>query len=66
MEETTSEREERLEGWEAFLRTPEASKGLQCSDSMCASERAGPSASGVKLIIIGGRINLAVAFKGLK
>ncbi|XP_045695396.1 HIV Tat-specific factor 1 isoform X2 [Phyllostomus hastatus] len=43
VEETTREREERLKGWEAFLNTPEANKGLQRSNSICASERAGPS-----------------------
>ncbi|KAM5290096.1 17S U2 SnRNP complex component HTATSF1 isoform 1-T2 [Glossophaga mutica] len=43
VEETTREREERLKGWEAFLNAPEANKGLQRSNSICASERAGPS-----------------------
>ncbi|XP_062940164.1 17S U2 SnRNP complex component HTATSF1 [Cynocephalus volans] len=43
VEETSREREERLKGWEAFLNTPEANKGLQRSNSVCASERAGPS-----------------------
>ncbi|KAM7132101.1 LOW QUALITY PROTEIN: 17S U2 SnRNP complex component HTATSF1-like [Molossus nigricans] len=43
VEETTREREERLKGWEAFLNSPEANKGLWCSNSTCASERAGLS-----------------------
>ncbi|XP_054435528.1 17S U2 SnRNP complex component HTATSF1 [Pteronotus mesoamericanus] len=43
VEETTREREERLKGWESFLNAPEANKGLQRSNSLCASERAGPS-----------------------
>ncbi|KAG8507184.1 HIV Tat-specific factor 1, partial [Galemys pyrenaicus] len=43
VEETTREREERLRGWEAFLNAPEANRGLQRSNSVCASERAGPS-----------------------
>ncbi|KAF6390146.1 HIV-1 Tat specific factor 1 [Rhinolophus ferrumequinum] len=43
VEETTREREERLKGWETFLNTPEANKGLRRSDSICASERPGPS-----------------------
>lgn len=43
VEETTREREERLKGWEAFLNAPEANRGLQRSNSICASERAGPS-----------------------
>uniref|UniRef100_G1QAP8 17S U2 SnRNP complex component HTATSF1 n=2 Tax=Myotis lucifugus TaxID=59463 RepID=G1QAP8_MYOLU len=43
VEETAKEREERLKGWEAFLNAPEANKGLGCSNSICASERAGPS-----------------------
>nr|KAF6492242.1 HIV-1 Tat specific factor 1 [Molossus molossus] len=43
VEETTREREERLKGWEAFLNSPEANKGLRRSNSICASERAGPS-----------------------
>ncbi|XP_036775055.2 HIV Tat-specific factor 1 [Manis pentadactyla] len=43
VEETTREREERLRGWKAFLDAPEASRGLQRSNSVCASERAGPS-----------------------
>lgn len=43
VEETTREREERLKGWEAFLESPEANKGLRRSNSICASERAGPS-----------------------
>uniref|UniRef100_A0A671FFL6 17S U2 SnRNP complex component HTATSF1 n=1 Tax=Rhinolophus ferrumequinum TaxID=59479 RepID=A0A671FFL6_RHIFE len=43
VEETTREREERLKGWEAFLNSPKADKGLQHSNSICASERPGPS-----------------------
>ncbi|XP_042830598.1 HIV Tat-specific factor 1 [Panthera tigris] len=43
VEETTREREERLRGWEAFLNAPEANRGLRRSNSICASERAGPS-----------------------
>lgn len=43
VEETTREREERLKGWEAFLNAPEANRGLQRSNSICASEQAGPS-----------------------
>lgn len=43
VEETSREREERLRGWEAFLNAPEANRGLQRSNSVCASERAGPS-----------------------
>ncbi|XP_039073070.1 HIV Tat-specific factor 1 [Hyaena hyaena] len=43
VEETTREREERLRGWEAFLNAPEANRGLRRSNSVCASERAGPS-----------------------
>ncbi|XP_005404646.1 PREDICTED: HIV Tat-specific factor 1 [Chinchilla lanigera] len=43
VEETSREREERLKGWEAFLNSPEANRGLQRSDSVSASERAGPS-----------------------
>uniref|UniRef100_A0A8C0W9T4 17S U2 SnRNP complex component HTATSF1 n=1 Tax=Castor canadensis TaxID=51338 RepID=A0A8C0W9T4_CASCN len=43
VEETSREREERLRGWEAFLNAPEANRGLQRSDSVCAPERAGPS-----------------------
>lgn len=43
VEETTREREERLKGWEAFLESPETNKGLRRSNSICASERAGPS-----------------------
>ncbi|XP_036299308.1 HIV Tat-specific factor 1 isoform X1 [Pipistrellus kuhlii] len=43
VEETTREREERLKGWEAFLESPEANKGLRRSNSTCASEKAGPS-----------------------
>ncbi|ELW63388.1 HIV Tat-specific factor 1 [Tupaia chinensis] len=41
VEETSREREERLRGWEAFLNAPEANRGLQCSNSVCALERAG-------------------------
>ncbi|XP_047392903.1 HIV Tat-specific factor 1 [Sciurus carolinensis] len=43
VEETSREREERLRGWEAFLNAPEANRGLQRSNSVCAPERAGPS-----------------------
>ncbi|XP_012934154.1 HIV Tat-specific factor 1 isoform X2 [Heterocephalus glaber] len=43
VEETAREREERLKGWEAFLSTPEANRGLRRSDSVSASEMAGPS-----------------------
>uniref|UniRef100_G1T3L5 17S U2 SnRNP complex component HTATSF1 n=1 Tax=Oryctolagus cuniculus TaxID=9986 RepID=G1T3L5_RABIT len=43
VEETSREREERLRGWEAFLNAPEANRGLQRSDSVVATERAGPS-----------------------
>ncbi|NP_001125576.1 17S U2 SnRNP complex component HTATSF1 isoform X1 [Pongo abelii] len=43
VEETSREREERLRGWEAFLNAPEANRGLRRSDSVSASERAGPS-----------------------
>ncbi|XP_045851389.1 HIV Tat-specific factor 1 isoform X1 [Meles meles] len=43
VEETTREREERLRGWEAFLDAPEANRGLRRSNSVRASERAGPS-----------------------
>ncbi|KAK2502666.1 hypothetical protein MC885_012214 [Smutsia gigantea] len=43
VEETTREREERLRGWEVFLNAPEANRGLRCSNSVCASETAGPS-----------------------
>lgn len=43
VEETSREREERLRGWEAFLNAPEANRGLQRMDSVCASEKAGPS-----------------------
>ncbi|EPY72741.1 HIV TAT specific factor 1-like protein [Camelus ferus] len=43
VEETTREREERLRGWEAFLNAPEANRGLQRSNSVCAPEKAGPS-----------------------
>ncbi|XP_038204236.1 HIV Tat-specific factor 1 homolog [Arvicola amphibius] len=43
VEETSREREERVRGWEAFLNGPEANRGLQCMDSICASEKAGPS-----------------------
>nr|XP_031527498.1 HIV Tat-specific factor 1 isoform X2 [Vicugna pacos] len=43
VEETTREREERLKGWEAFLNAPEANRGLQRSNSVCAPEKAGPS-----------------------
>ncbi|KAM6144093.1 17S U2 SnRNP complex component HTATSF1 [Erethizon dorsatum] len=43
VEETSREREERLKGWEAFLNAPEANRGLQRSDSVSASETAGPS-----------------------
>ncbi|KAI5940064.1 HIV Tat-specific factor 1 [Manis javanica] len=43
VEETAREREERLRGWEAFLDVPEANRGLQHLNSVCASERAGPS-----------------------
>ncbi|XP_059993859.1 HIV Tat-specific factor 1 isoform X1 [Lagenorhynchus albirostris] len=43
VEETTREREERLRGWEVFLNTPEANRGLQRSDSVWAPERVGPS-----------------------
>lgn len=43
VEETSREREERLRGWEAFLNAPEANRGLQRMDSICASEKAGPS-----------------------
>ncbi|XP_045758955.1 17S U2 SnRNP complex component HTATSF1-like [Mirounga angustirostris] len=43
VEETTREREERLRGWEAFLNAPKANRGLRCSNSVCALERAGPS-----------------------
>lgn len=43
VEETTREREERLKGWEVFLNTPEANKGLRRSNSICAPERPGPS-----------------------
>ncbi|XP_034855908.1 HIV Tat-specific factor 1-like [Mirounga leonina] len=43
VEETTREREERLRGWEAFLNAPKADRGLRCSNSVCALERAGPS-----------------------
>ncbi|CAO2621960.1 HIV Tat-specific factor 1 homolog [Lemmus lemmus] len=43
VEETSREREERLRGWEAFLNAPEANRGLQRRDSICASEKAGPS-----------------------
>uniref|UniRef100_G1PD81 17S U2 SnRNP complex component HTATSF1 n=1 Tax=Myotis lucifugus TaxID=59463 RepID=G1PD81_MYOLU len=39
----TIKREERLKGWEAFLESPEANKSLRRSNSICASERAGPS-----------------------
>lgn len=38
VEETTREREERLRGWEAFLNTPEANRGLQLSNSFCTPE----------------------------
>ncbi|KAI5132111.1 Hiv Tat-Specific Factor 1 [Manis pentadactyla] len=43
VEETAREREERLRGWEAFLDAPEANRGLQSLNSVCSSERAGPS-----------------------
>ncbi|XP_059943891.1 HIV Tat-specific factor 1 isoform X1 [Mesoplodon densirostris] len=43
VEETTREREERLKGWEVFLNTPEANRGLQRSDSVWAPESVGPS-----------------------
>ncbi|XP_008068406.1 HIV Tat-specific factor 1 [Carlito syrichta] len=43
VEETSREREERLRGWETFLNAPEANRGLRRSNSVCASERAGPS-----------------------
>ncbi|XP_004457557.1 17S U2 SnRNP complex component HTATSF1 [Dasypus novemcinctus] len=43
VEETSREREERLKGWENFLNTPEPNRGFRRSDSVCASERAGPS-----------------------
>ncbi|XP_075813562.1 17S U2 SnRNP complex component HTATSF1 [Microtus pennsylvanicus] len=43
VEETSREREERLRGWEAFLNAPEANRGLQRTDSISASEKAGPS-----------------------
>lgn len=43
VEETSREREERLRGWEAFLNAPEANRGLQRMDSICGSERPGPS-----------------------
>ncbi|XP_048192237.1 HIV Tat-specific factor 1 [Perognathus longimembris pacificus] len=43
VEETSREREERLKGWEEFLNAPEANRGLQRSNSVCAPEKAGPS-----------------------
>ncbi|XP_041515443.1 HIV Tat-specific factor 1 homolog [Microtus oregoni] len=43
VEETSREREERVRGWEAFLNAPEANRGLQHTDSISASENAGPS-----------------------
>ncbi|XP_036353735.2 HIV Tat-specific factor 1 [Ochotona princeps] len=43
VEETSREREERLRGWEAFLNAPEANRGLQRSNSVVASDGAGPS-----------------------
>ncbi|KAK7804268.1 hypothetical protein U0070_017772 [Myodes glareolus] len=43
VEETSREREERLRGWETFLSAPEANRGLQRMDSICVSEKAGPS-----------------------
>ncbi|XP_003802703.1 HIV Tat-specific factor 1 [Otolemur garnettii] len=43
VEETSREREERLRGWEAFLNTPEDNRGFRRSNSVCTSERAGPS-----------------------
>ncbi|XP_037678206.1 HIV Tat-specific factor 1 [Choloepus didactylus] len=43
VEETSREREERLRGWENFLNTPEPNRGFWRSDSVSASERAGPS-----------------------
>ncbi|XP_006992034.1 17S U2 SnRNP complex component HTATSF1 [Peromyscus maniculatus bairdii] len=43
VEETSREREERLRGWESFLNAPEATRGLQRMDSICGSEKAGPS-----------------------
>ncbi|KAK2499152.1 hypothetical protein MC885_003379 [Smutsia gigantea] len=43
VEETTKEREERLRDWEVFLDAPEANRGLRHSNSVCASEREGPS-----------------------
>lgn len=43
VEETSREREERLRGWEAYLNAPEANRGLQRMDSICGSERPGPS-----------------------
>ncbi|XP_045394795.1 HIV Tat-specific factor 1 [Lemur catta] len=43
VEETSREREERLRGWEAFLNGPDNNRGLRRLNSVCASERAGPS-----------------------
>ncbi|CAH6780317.1 HIV Tat-specific factor 1 [Phodopus roborovskii] len=43
VEETSREREERLRGWESFLNAPEPNRGLQRMDSICDSEKAGPS-----------------------
>ncbi|XP_069318887.1 17S U2 SnRNP complex component HTATSF1 [Eulemur rufifrons] len=43
VEETSREREERLRGWEAFLNAPDNNRGLRRLNSVCASERAGPS-----------------------
>ncbi|XP_049622562.1 HIV Tat-specific factor 1 [Suncus etruscus] len=43
VEETSREREERLKGWEAFLNSSEAHKGLQLANSVDGSEKAGPS-----------------------
>ncbi|XP_021513989.1 HIV Tat-specific factor 1 [Meriones unguiculatus] len=43
VEETSREREERLRGWEAYLNAPEANRGLQRTDSISGSEKAGPS-----------------------
>lgn len=41
--EITREREKRLKIWEYFLNTRKANTGLWHSNSICASERAGPS-----------------------
>ncbi|XP_004606713.2 HIV Tat-specific factor 1 [Sorex araneus] len=43
VEETSREREERLKGWEAFLNSSEANKGLQRTNSISVPENAGPS-----------------------